>query len=139
MDPHPLANLFKRSNYVEPIASDLCALDYLYEVFLEIRESENCDEVLDEEIYEVIHDSTLNEKHDCNDFIINSINVNCVNTMQNPKLGDANIAMCTTYCNDHDWGDSSYDLENLFKPHDEYEIDNVCNNIENLFGECSIR
>ena len=34
MDPHPLVNLFKRSNYVEPIASELSALDYLYEVFL---------------------------------------------------------------------------------------------------------
>ena len=33
-----------------------CALDYLYEVLLEIRESENCDEVL----YEVIHDRSLN-------------------------------------------------------------------------------
>ena len=43
MDPHPLANLFKRSDYVEPIASELSALDFLYEVFLEIRESENCD------------------------------------------------------------------------------------------------
>ena len=85
MDPHPLANLFKRSNYDEPIASYLSALDYLYEVLLEIRESENCDE----EIYEVIHDSSLNEKHDCNDVIINSINVNCVSDMQNPKLGDA--------------------------------------------------
>ena len=53
MDPHPLANLFKRSNYVEPIASELCALDYLYEVLIEIRESGNCDEVLKEEIYEV--------------------------------------------------------------------------------------
>ena len=40
MDPNPLANLFKRPNYHEPIASDLSALDYLYEVFLEIRESE---------------------------------------------------------------------------------------------------
>jgi hypothetical protein len=125
MYPHPLANIFKRSNYDEPIASELCALDYLYEVFLEIRESESCDEVLKEEIYEVIHDSSLNEKHDCNGVIINSINVSCSNNMQNPKLGDANFAMSTTYCNDHDWGDSSYDLENLFKPHDKY----VCNNI----------
>ena len=33
--------------------------------------------------------------------------------MQNPKLGDASFAMPTTCCN---WGDSSYDLENLFKP-----------------------
>ena len=57
MDPHPLGNLFKRSNYDEPISSDLSALDYLYEVFLEIRESENCDE----EIYEEIHDSSLSK------------------------------------------------------------------------------
>ena len=48
MDPHPLANLFKRSNYVEPIASELSALDYLYEVQLEIRESENYDEEISE-------------------------------------------------------------------------------------------
>ena len=69
MDLHPLANLFKRSNYDEPISSELSALDYLYEVLLEIRESENCDEVLKEEIYEVIHDSSLNENHDCNGVI----------------------------------------------------------------------
>ena len=62
MDPHPLANLFKWPNYDEPIASELSALDYLYELLLEIRDSENCDE----EIYEVIHDSFLNENHDCN-------------------------------------------------------------------------
>ena len=59
------------------MASEFCALDYLYEVLLEIRESENCDEVL----YEVIHDRSLNKKHDCNDVIINSINTNYVNDM----------------------------------------------------------
>src|SRR6187401_2958593 len=128
MDPHPLANLFKRSNYVDPIASELCALDYLYGVLLEIYESENCEELLKEK---VIHDIMSNEKHDCNDVIINSINVNCVNDMQNPKLGDASIAMSTNCCNDHDWGDTSYDLENLFTTYDEYEIDtNVCHDIE---------
>ena len=94
----------------------------------------NCDEVL----YGVIHNGSLNKKHDCNDFIINYINVNCVNDIENPMLGDASFAMCTTCCNDHDWGDSSFDLENLFKPHDEYEIDNsVCNNIESGFGRVS--
>ena len=135
MDPHPLANLFKRSSYVEPIASEFCARDYLYEVLLEIHESENFDGVL----YEVIHDSSLNENHDCNDFTINSLDVNCANNMQNPKLGDASFAMSITCCNDHDWGDSSYDLENLFKPHDEYEIDNnVCNNIESGFGRSTL-
>ena len=134
MDPHPLANLFMRSNYDEPISSDLSALDYLYEVLLEIRESENCDEVL----YGVIHDGSLNKKHDCNDDSINSINVNCAYNMQNSKLGDASFAMPITCCNDHDWGDSSFDLENLFNLHDEYEIDNsVYNNIESGFGRVS--
>ena len=138
MDPHPLANLFKRSNYDEPIASELSALDYLYEVLLEIRESEICDEVLNKFFYKVIHDRSFNEKHDCHDIIINSINVNCANNLQNPKLGDASFAMSTTCCNDHDWGDSSYDLENLFKPHDEYVFENnVCNNIESGFGRVS--
>ena len=86
----------------------------------------------------MIHDSSLNKKHDCNDSTINSINVNCANNMQNPKLGDANFAMSTTCCNDHDWCDFSCDLENLLKPHDEYEIDNnVCNNIESGFGRAS--
>ena len=134
MDPHPLANLFKRSNYDEPIASEFCALDYLYEVLLEIRESENCDKVL----YGVIHDESLSKKHDCNDVTINSLDVNCANNMQNPKLGDASFSMSITCCNDHDWGDSSCDLGNLFKPHVEYEIDNsVCNKIESGFGRVS--
>ena len=135
MDPHPLANLFKRSNYVEPIASELRALDYLYGVLLEIYESKNCEELLKEK---VIHDSLLNKKHDCNDVIANSINVNCINDMQNHKLGDSYFAMPTTCCNDHDWGDDSYDLENLVKPHHEYEIDNnVRHNIESGFERVS--
>ena len=41
--------------------------------------------------------------------------------------------MSTICCNDHDWGDFSYDLENLFNPHDEYEIDNI----ESGFGRVS--
>ena len=76
---------------------------------LEICDSENCGEVLKEEIYEVIHDSSFNEKHDCN-----YININCANNIQNPKLGDANFAMSTTCCNDHDWDDSSYNLKSFF-------------------------
>ena len=54
MDPHVLANLSKRSYYDKPIASEFCALDYLYEALLEIRESEN----YGEEIYEEIHNNS---------------------------------------------------------------------------------
>ena len=92
MDPHPLANLFKRPTIVERIASELRTLDYLYGVLLEMRESENCEE----EIYEVIHEGSLDEKHDCNGFTINSISDNHAKNMQNPKLGDASFAMSTT-------------------------------------------
>ena len=84
----------------------MSSLDYLYEVLLEIHESENCDEVSKEGIYRVIHDSSLDEKNDCNYVIINSINVNCANNMQNPKLGDACFVMSTTYCNYHEWSDN---------------------------------
>ena len=46
------------------------------------------------------------------------------------------VFLCLLFVADHDWGDSFYDLENLFKPHDEYEIDiSVCNSIESGFGE----
>ena len=40
MDPHTLDNIFKRQNYDEPIASELSALDYLYEGLLENCESD---------------------------------------------------------------------------------------------------
>ena len=93
MDHHPLANLFKRPTYVERIASELRALDYLYGVLLEMRESEN----RDEEIHEVIHGGSLDEKYDCNGFTINSISDNHAKNMQNPKLGDASFAIYVHY------------------------------------------
>ena len=47
--------------------------------------------------------------------------------------------MSTTHSNDLGCGDASYDLENLFKPHDDYDIDNnVCNNVEVDLEECQI-
>ena len=90
----------------------------------------------------MIHDSSLNENHDCNNFTINSISVNCANNMQNPKLGDAIFSISTTYCNDHDWGDNdSYDIENFLKPHDEYACDNIesgCGEVMTLFDDPTI-
>ena len=75
------------------------------------------------------------KKHDCNYVIINSINFSCANNMQNPQFGDDDFFITATYCNDHDWGDNdSYDLENLFKSHDEY----ACNNIKSGLEECQL-
>ena len=63
------------------------ALRYIYLVFLENQECKNCYGVFKEEFYKVIHDSFLNENHDCNDASMNSMNVNCANDIQNYKLG----------------------------------------------------
>jgi hypothetical protein len=84
-------------------------------------------------------DSSLNEKHDCNGVTIDSIIVSCANDMQTHKLGDAmfdDFAMTTTYCNDHDWGDNaSYYLDNLFNPHDEYDIDSGFGEVMTLVND----
>ena len=96
-----------------------------------------------------ILDSPLNQKHDCNDFTIDSVNVNCANNMQNPKLWDVSFAMSTTCCNDHEWGDSSYDLENLSNPMMNMRLIILfaiilkvgleeCQFRSHIFGECSI-
>ena len=91
MDPSPLAGLFKNPNYDKPIANNeenaigitslkekmkLSALLYLYEVFLENHESKNCYEVLKEEFYKVINESSLNDKHECNVVNMYSMNIN---------------------------------------------------------------
>ena len=89
MDPHPLANILKRPNYDELIASELSELDYRYEVLFENHESENFDEVSKEETYKVIHDSSLNDEHDCNVASINSLNIHDANDIQSHNLGDA--------------------------------------------------
>ena len=103
---------------------------HLFNIFHENKDSDNCAQLLEEECIKMFGTKFLNYEHDCNVVSMNSLNTHDANDMQNYKLGDEIFVMSTTYCNDHDWGDSSYDLENLFQPHDEYEIDNsVCNNI----------
>ena len=72
---------------MEQIAIELWAIDYFFGVLRKMRESENCEE----EIHEVIHEGSLDEKHDCNGFTINSISDNHAKIMQNPKLGDASL------------------------------------------------
>ena len=74
----------------------MSALDYLYEVLLEIRESENCDE----KIYEVIHGSSLNEKHHCNDFTIYSINDNCAKVLEEECI---KMFGTKSLDDEHDW------------------------------------
>ena len=87
MDRHPLASLFKRPTRVEQIAIELREIAYFFGVLRKMHEYANCEE----EIHEVIHEGSLDEKHDCNGFTINSISDNHAKNMQNPKLGDASF------------------------------------------------
>ena len=67
----------------------LCQILYLYKVFLENYESDNCYEVLEEEFNKMFNVSSLNVKHDCNVISMNSLNIHDANDMQSHKLGDA--------------------------------------------------
>src|SRR3990170_5513826 len=59
---------------------------YLYDVYLENKDSDNCAQLLEEEFYKMFD---LNDEHDCNVDSINSLNINDATDMPSPKLGDA--------------------------------------------------
>ena len=106
MDPHTLANILKRPNYVKTIASD-SSLDYLYEVLLENHESKNC------EIYKVIHDSSFNEKHDSNIVSMHSLNIHDANddcTSHDKKISYKHVNFCgvNKICKDMPYRDDRF-------------------------------
>ena len=65
---------FIKENY-KKMEVKLCQILYLYKVFLENYESDNCYEVLKEEFNKMFDVSSLNVKHDCNVASMNSLNI----------------------------------------------------------------
>ena len=61
----------------------------LYNVFRENKDSENCAQLVEEEIMIILNENSLNDKHDCNIASMNSLNIHDVSDMQSHKLGDA--------------------------------------------------
>jgi hypothetical protein len=59
---------------------------YLYDVYLENKDSGNCAQLIEEEFYKMFD---LNDEHDCNVASINSLNIHDASDMPSPKLGDA--------------------------------------------------
>ena len=93
---------------------------HLFNIFRENDGKENCAQVREEELHRMLGIKYVNDEHDCNVISMNSLNTHDANDLQRHKLGDAMFDEDDTFCcNDHDWGDSSFDLENLFKLHDE--------------------
>ena len=64
-------------------------LFHLYNVFCENKDSENCAQLVEEEIMKILTENSLNDEHDCNVASMNSLNIHDANDMQSHKLGDA--------------------------------------------------
>ena len=64
-------------------------IDHLYNIYLENDGSENCAQLLEEEVNKMFGTKYLNDEHDCNVVSINFLNIHDANDMQSHKLGDA--------------------------------------------------
>ena len=64
-------------------------IDHLYNIFLENDGSENCAQLLEEEVNKMFGTKSMNDEHDCNVVSMISFNIHDANDMQSHKLGDA--------------------------------------------------
>ena len=64
-------------------------IDHLYNIFLENYSSENCAQLLEEEVNKMFGTKYLNDGHACNVVSMNSLNIHDANDMQSHNLGDA--------------------------------------------------
>ena len=62
---------------------------YLYDVYLENKDSDNCAQLLEGEFNRMCGTKSLDDEHDCNVASINSLNIHDASDMPSPKLGDA--------------------------------------------------
>ena len=62
-------------------------IDHLYNIFLENDGSENCAQLLEEEVNKTFGTKYLKDEHDCHDISMNSLNIHDANDMQSHKLG----------------------------------------------------
>ena len=63
-------------------------IGHIYNIFLENDGSENCPQLLEEEVNKMFGTKCLNDEHDCNVVYMNSLNIHYANDMQIYKLGD---------------------------------------------------
>ena len=71
---------------------------HLFNVFRENDGTENCAQVLEEEVYKMFCMKSLNDEHDCNIVSMNSLNIHNANDMQSHKLGEAMFDEDDIFC-----------------------------------------
>ena len=52
-------------------------IDHLYNIFLENGGSENCAQLLEEEVNKMFGIKSMNDEHDCNVVSMSSLNIRC--------------------------------------------------------------
>ena len=62
---------------------------YIFNIYRENKDSDNCARVLEEECIRIFGTKYLNDEHDCNVVSMNSLNIHDANYMQSHKLGEA--------------------------------------------------
>ena len=62
---------------------------HLFNVFHENKDSDNCAQVLEGEVYKMFGMKSLNDEHDCNVLSMNFLNIHDANDMQSHKHGDS--------------------------------------------------
>ena len=62
---------------------------HLFNIFHENKDSDNCVKMLEEECIKMFGTNSLNDVHDCNVVIMNSLTIHDANDMQSHKLGEA--------------------------------------------------
>ena len=72
-------------------------IDHLYNIFLENDGSENCAQLLEEEVNEMFGTNYLNDEHDCNVVSMNSLNIQNANddcTSHDSDVSYKNVNFC---------------------------------------------
>ena len=73
-------------------------IDHLYNIFLENDGSENCAQLLEEEVNKMLGIKYLNDEHDFNVVSMNSLSIHDANDMQSHKLGEAMFHEDDIFC-----------------------------------------
>ena len=71
---------------------------YLFNIYRENKDSDNCAQVLEEECIRMFGTKYLNDEHDCNVVSMNSLNIHDANDMQSHKLGEAMFDEDDIFC-----------------------------------------
>ena len=72
-------------------------IDHLYNIFLENDGSENCAQLLEEEVNKMFGTKYLNDEHDCNVVSVNSLNILKVNddcTSHDKNVSYKHVTFC---------------------------------------------